>query len=512
MFVNKKSILVVAAGLTLGVSSCRKFLDVNTNPNTATAATVTTLLPAGQLNIGTALGCDMQINGSMWAGFWTQSPNASQYKIIEQYNPGQDNYSYLWDNLYTANENLFQLIKVADTQKKRHYKAIALLLQAYTFQLTTDAFGDVPFTQALRAQPADGYYLNPKYDSQAVVYTGIMKYIDSAEALLQQADASTPGDDDLIYHGKMDKWAKFGYTLKLRTLLRMSKVNPSKAQAGIVALYATPGVAFLGVGDDAAIQYGFSTANKNPLYAEASSATVGGTQNIVASSTVVDSMNSNNDYRVYAFFTTLTNGAVAGVPQGSFNINVASNTYSIPSAYVAGDAASTASSKAPVNLLTSYESYFLQAEALARGWATSTATDEDMFYAGVEASFNYYGTAISTETGVSASDASFYYINGDTATATFTPPTYWAVYPTAGTVTQKVRHIITGKWFAMCGNQGFEAWTEMRRTGYPDFFVKSVTAGGNGIPKRFLYPTTESVRNASFPGLSPLTTKMWWDL
>ncbi len=508
MFVNKK-IVIAAAGLILGVSSCRKFLDVNTNPNGATYATAATLLPAGELNIGTALGVDMQVNGSMWAGYWTQSPSASQYKIIEQYNTGQDNYSYLWDNLYTANENLFQLIKLADQQKKRHYKAIALLLQAYTYQLTTDAFGDVPFNQALRAQPADGGLVNPKYDSQRVVYNGIIKYVDSAEALIQQADAAGPSSDDLIYQGDMAKWAKFGYTLKLRTYLRMSKINPTAAQAGIAALYATPGVAFIGTGDDARIKYGFSTANKNPLYAEASSAVINGTQNIVGSSTVIDSMNSNDDYRAYIFFgALLSNGQVKGITQGNYNSNPAPGTYSIPNVYVGGAAGDARSSSAPVNFLTSYESYFLQAEAVVRGWASGN--DSSLFYKGVAASFNYYSSELSTEIGVDGATSYDIYVNGDVANSI--PAGYWAVYPYTGTATDRLRHIITGKWFAMCGNQGFEAWTEMRRTGYPDFFVPSVAAGSAALPKRFLYPTTESVRNSAFPGLLPLSTKMWWDL
>ncbi len=507
MFVNKKFI-IAAAGLILGASSCRKFLDVNTNPNIATYGTVATLLPAGELNIGTALGCDMQVNGSMWAGYWTQSPSASQYKIIEQYNTGQDNYSYLWDNLYTANENLFQLIKVADQQKKRHYKAVALLLQAYTYQLTTDAFGDVPFNQALRAQPADGSYTNPKYDSQVVVYNGVFKYIDSAVALINQADAAGPGADDLMYGGDMTKWMKFANTLKLRAYLRLSKINPTWAQTGIAALYATPGVSFIGTGDDAAIKYGFSTANKNPLYAEASSAVINGTQNIVGSSTVIDSMNSNDDYRAYVFFEALGSGQVQGITQGNYNSNPAPGTYSIPNVYVAGDAANARSTSAPVNLLTSYESYFLQAEVVARGWASGN--DSALFYKGVEASFNYYSAQLSTEIGVDGATSYDIYVNGDIANAI--PAGYWALYPYAGTPTQKLRHIITGKWFAMCGNQGFEAWTEMRRTGYPDFFVPSVAAGSAALPKRFLYPTTESVRNSAFPGLLPLSTKMWWDL
>ncbi|HNB82789.1 MAG TPA: SusD/RagB family nutrient-binding outer membrane lipoprotein, partial [Chitinophagaceae bacterium] len=87
------------------------------------------------------------------------------------------------------------------------------------------------------------------------------------------------------------------------------------------------------------------------------------------------------------------------------------------------------------------------------------------------------------------------------------------VYPVGGTMEEKIRHIITQKWFAMCGNQGFEAWTEQRRTGYPDFFVQSVNSLiGAKKPARFLYPTEEINLNANFPGLKTVDTRVWWDV
>ncbi len=504
MSINKKIIITVAAGLVLGVSSCRKFLDVNTNPNIAPIGTVQTLLPAGQLYITSALGVDLQITGSMWTGYWTQSPNASQYRSLEQYAPGQDAFSTAWENLYKANENFYQMYKLADSQKKKHYKALSLMMQAYTFQLITDAWGDAPFKQALKGQLADGGIINPKYDSQSVIYTGIMAYVDTAEALLAATDAAGPGSDDLIFGGDVTKWQKFGYTLKLRMLLRLSQKDPVTAQAGIAALYATPGVAFLGTGEDAVINFGYSTANKNPLYAEASSTTLGSTQNLVASSTCVDSMNSNTDDRAYIFYTYLSNGTVVGIQQGAYDITVAGGTYSIPSHYVGGDAQNSLSSKAPVNFISAAESYFLQAEVEARGWAVSGTTDSVLWANGIAASFNANSAAINTELG---------YTGATSYTQYMAAGGYWTMYPTTGTLSDKLRFILTQKWFAMCGNQGFESWNELRRTGYPDFFVRSVhSLIGAQNPKRFYYPTSESTRNSAFPGLQPITTKMWWDL
>ncbi len=510
MSINKKIIITVAAGLVLSVSSCRKFLDVNTNPNIAPTATVQTLLPAGQLYITSSLGVDLQITGSMWAGFWTQSPNSSQYRAIEQYAPGQDQFANGWENLYAANANFYQMYKLADSQKKKHYKALSLMLQAYTFQLLTDGWGDVPFKQALKGLPSDGGFLNPKYDSQAVVYSGVMSYIDSAEALLAQTDAAGPGSDDLIYGGDITKWQKFGYTLKLRMLMRLSERAPLVAQAGIAALYATPGVQFLGIGDDAKIIFGYSSTNKNPLYAEMTSTQLASTQNIVASSTAVDSFNSNFDDRAYIFYTYLSNGSVVGIPQGAYNLNVAGGTYSIPSEYTGGNAQAANSSKAPVNFLTSSESYFLQAEVEARGWAVTGSSDAAWFYAGINASFNQYNDAMLAVNGYTADSSYNRYID---AAGTGTGGGYWTLYPAGGTQADKLRYIITQKWFAMCGNQGFEAWNELRRTGYPDFFVRSSNSQiGAQDPVRLLYPTSESTRNSAFPGVQTVTTKMWWDL
>ncbi len=504
MSINKKIIITVAAGLVLGVSSCRKFLDVNTNPNATPKATVQTLLTGSQLTLTSALGVDLQIDGSMWAGYWTQSPNSSQYKTIEQYAPGQDAFTYPWDNLYSANENFFQMAKQAESENKKQYVAVSLLMRAYTFQLIADGWGDAPFGQALKGAPEDGGIVNPKYDSQRVIYTGCLKYIDSAEKIMHNSGGITPTTDDIVYSGDMTKWEKFGYTLKLKMLLRLAYIDPVWAQSGIAALYADSNVSFIGNGDDAVVKFGYSSTNKNPLNAEMTSTTLAGTQNIVGSSTFIDTMWAYNDNRIYVFYKPLSNGNFAGIRQGAYDISASASTYSIPASYVGADASSSTSKDAPVNLITSYESYFLQAEVAARNWAVGASTDEDLFYQGILANFNYYNTAITNETGVTGTQSYHNYVD--------TTGGYWTVYPASGTTEQRIRHIITQKWFAMCGNQGFEAWTEFRRTGYPDFFIPSKNSLiGSQLPKRFLYPTSESTRNSAFPGIAALTLNTWWD-
>ena len=66
----------------------------------------------------------------------------------------------------------------------------------------------------------------------------------------------------------------------------------------------------------------------------------------------------------------------------------------------------------------------------------------------------------------------------------------------------------------MCGTQGFEAWTEYRRTGYPNFLITSVTSvlGTGRTPLRFLYPNSEAVSNGNYPGTVALFQPVWWDV
>ena len=145
---------------------------------------------------------------------------------------------------------------------------------------------------------------------------------------------------------------------------------------------------------------------------------------------------------------------------------------------------------APVKFISAAESYFLQAEAVARTWAPGDV--DALFKAGIKASFDALG--------VPAADYN----------------TYVATAPDAqlpADMAGRIRVIITQKYYAMNGFQGFEAWTEWRRTGHPNILVKSQASalGTNELPARLLYPDTEITRNANFPGLKLITDKVWWD-
>lgn len=496
MSIKNALLIAITIGITVASSSCKKYLDVNKNPNVADTVTPGLLLSSSEVYIGSAIGENMQIFGSIWAQYWTQNPNSSQYRTIENYQPNSNDFDYPWNLLYSsAGEDLVRLQQIAASQNKKQYQAIALLLEAYEFQAITDAWGDVPYTEALKGLQSQGHITNPHFDAQKIVYNGILSLISQAQALIDPSDPSSPGGDDLIYGGDMTQWKKFANTLQLRVLLRLAYKDPSTAQAGIAALYVTT-PSFLDINDDAQINYSSTAGNRNPLYAEAS--VLNFTQNLVASRTCIDSMVSNNDYRREAFYTPGSTG-YTGIQQGNYNQVVGSGTYAVPSSYVGANFLDANSATAPVKLLTGYESKFLQAEAIVRGWVGGDA--QRLFIDGITASFL-------DKTWVNAYDTT-----ADSALSIYLHDAYWAHFPTGGSTEQKLRHIITQKWFSMCGNEGFEAWTEWRRTGYPDFFVVSATnLTGGKFPRRFLYPFGEVTENANFPGIVPVTTPVWWDI
>lgn len=481
-------IIAAVAGATMTASTgCKKFLDVNQNPNAPTTATDNLILPSTQAAIGMAVGNNLQVFGGIYAGYWTQNPTSSQYRSIEQYQSNASTFDRVWGILYN---DALQDIKLLEQSKNSSYVAIALIEKAYIYQLLTDAFGDVPLKDAIQGTAI----LSPRYDKQEEIYDSIFSWTKRGIALTT-VSTSNPGSDDLVFGGGtagMANWKRFGNTLLLRAYLRLSEVDPAKAQAGIQALYATT-PSFLTT--DAKIAYQNVGGNQNPLYAEGVG--LGRTQNIVASSTAVNAYIANNDtMRLKALYTpNAVAGRIIGIPQGSYATAVTPATApSAPAAITGGrfsSAAGAVASIAPVKLISASESNFLQAEAVARGWAPS-GDAEQLFLAGIKANFD----ALS----ISATDYNAYIATAPDAQIPADIP-------------GRIKAIITQKYYAMNGFQGFEAWTEYRRTGFPNFIVKSAasTLGTNDLPARLLYPETEITRNQNFPGVKLVTDKVWWD-
>lgn len=473
----------ILAIIIVGLTGCKKFLDINDNPNLATSTTPELSLPSAQAAIGHVLGNPLQIYGGIWGQFWTQSTKSSQYRSLERYSSvTTTSFDRPWRMIYSDGlQDLQEIFNYYQThQQYKQYAAIAYIMRAYVYQVATDAWGDIPLAEAIN--PAIS---SPHYTPQQQVYDSILDNIDKAISLIDVNAALTPKSDDLLFEGDMEQWLRFANTFKLRVLLRLSGVAPQKAAAGIQTLN---GAAFLE--SDAQINYSTTGGNQNPLFSEILA--LGRTQNLVASETAAKFMTDNKDPRAdifYLRYKAAGTDSIIGLPQGNYTSTT--SVWSIPSPVVGATGQNDASANAPVKFMSAAESYFLQAEAVVRGWLTSGMTAQDLFQAGIRASFESYDVP-----------------GADNYIAT-APAAQWP----AGTAAQ-IRAIIIQKWVAMNGNQSFEAWTEWRRTGYPDFFTISVTSqlGGGRMPLRLLYPSSEVTTNLNFPGIKQVYEPVWWDV
>jgi hypothetical protein len=148
----------------------------------------------------------------------------------------------------------------------------------------------------------------------------------------------------------------------------------------------------------------------------------------------------------------------------------------------------------PSYIMTYAEYSFIKAEAAERGWISGSAAQ---FYKdGITAAMQMWGV----------SDA-------DIATYLAQP----AVAYKGGQA--GLAQIGVQKWIALF-TQGFEAWSEWRRTGYPNLTPALNAATPDGqIPRRVVYPQTEqSFNNANLQsaitaqgGSDALNMRLWLD-
>jgi len=477
----------VSAILLIGIGSCKKdFLDVNQNENSPETVDVKFALPSAQSYLGYTMGNQLSIVGGFWVQYWTQGPNANQYANLDQYVHNSAEADRPWEALYAG--TLKDLQYIYETAKKdstkKNYGAIARILQAYTYQVITDAWGDAPFSEALKG---DADNVAPHFDNQEAIYDGLLEMVTEGQNMLDDA-AVTPTTDDLIYNGDLFLWYEFANTLKLKLLLRQSEIRPSVAQAAISEMFAN-GEPFIAEGEDAKLYYADAKFQQSPLYTTA--VALNTTSNIYGSKTIIDYMSTLGDPRLDDFFDPNGAGFVTGLQQGEGKLlggNQSDASWSRPSEQIIGPTAATV-------LISAAESNFLQAEAIARGWGSGD--DQAAYEAGVTASWDSWANS----SAAAATDLAPYLASDSVA------------YPAGGTTADKLKVILTQKWIAMTGNQNFEAWTEWRRTGIPSFFQPSLTSVlGTGVfPKRMVYPSSEVTSNTNFPGIKTVTVNVWWD-
>ncbi len=397
------------------------------------------------------------------------------------------------ENFFGAYSGHLKDLQVAMNQAAEadddNWVAVAKILTAYAYQNITDAYGDIPYSEALKADDPDNPNIFPKYDSQESIYSDLIVQLKAANTMIDAT--KNIGSADIVFNGDMMRWKRFSNSLLLRVYMRMSLVDPATAQAGIEEIAGNSST--YPVIDDvsnAAFKYWLpeDATYRSPYYMTPGQEAI--QQNAMAAY-IVDFMKARNDLRLTVYAEPAANsGEYVGLPLGTLGQNT-------PDLSIEG-IAEFQSDDTPTRLMRYSEVLFIYAEAALNGWNVGMSA-KDAYEAAITASFDEYGLEIGSY--LSEPDVAF---NGGS----------------------DQRELIGDqKWCALFPD-GYQGFAEVRRTGYPTYVATTEPVEslypGRGVIKRLPYPYSEAIDNpdsfnaaiSTQPGIvdEKFGKGVWWDI
>ncbi|SOD79232.1 SusD/RagB family nutrient-binding outer membrane lipoprotein [Spirosoma fluviale] len=502
--------LILVAFLTLVGSACNKsYLDINTNPNTLPTASPSFVF-TNALNTTTANVINANETGSYWSGQWTQGNGYIISTTIFAYNFTNGDFNY-WDGYYDNLQDYQFVINNADAYSQKYLKGPAKVMKAMLFHQMVDMYGNVPYSDALKG----GAVLAPKFDDQKAIYESLITLLDEAIVDLKANPfASAFTGSDIVFKGNTTKWAQFANSLKMRLLMRQSRISGRDSYIKTeINKIVTEGSGFI-AGEEVGVggpSFYLATAGKlNPIYERWGYSANGAKQALNnyprLTKFLFDGLKASGDtlrLKRIAYANGGESTGTAGVstqkeivanyngtPFGASSGYLPANTSSLgPSLLVKGDFSR------PFILMTAAEVQFLLAEAKQRySDVTLPNTAQAYFEAGITQSFRVLGASTAGATAFKGSKVNNY---------------DWEAS------TDKLAAIATQKWIALTNFSGLEAWTEYRRTNLPAI-PQSMQVPDSKRPVRFFYPNTEAGSNAanvSAQGtIDAFGTRLFWDV
>lgn len=487
--------VTVAMGLAvfLVLAGCDShFADVNTNPNEPEEVTPNLLLPDIIRN---------SVNTSVNTAHTTGNL-VLQYVSKVSFATGIDRYDWssvgYWDDLYGDLRNVEDMTRIARERDNSGYEGVGLVLKSWLFSMLTNAYGDIPYSEAHSVLDGED---TPAYDRQEEVYVALLSDLETANDLLA-GSSSEALQGDILYDGDLTKWRKLANSLRLRLLMRLSEkqgeIRDVDVRDAFSQIVSTPSQnpVFEANADNAALEYLDSRPNQWPRH----TSRVGTFRTYRMSQTLTDTLTALDDPRLSTFADTTVASEPAncdvldtyvGVPNGltddaSNEFNGGRDCQSSLNTVRYFESPNTAEGL----IMTYAEVLFLKAEAAEREWINSNA--ESHYEAGIEASMNQYDHAV----------PSGYLSNSRVAYA-------------SGDQDRALEQIGTQKWIAFFYT-GMEGWFNWRRTGHPNVEPSVDNVNSDQIPVRFRYPESEQALNADSyqsaierQGPNNINTEMW---
>lgn len=471
---------ILATLLVLG--SCKKnFKEINTNPNTSEFALPQALLaPAITAIVSANMSRSQRINNELMQV--TINIGDTDGRIF-RYEVRSAEADYLWNAWYIELTNFKDIYKGGEDNNNSSYMAVSLIMQAYVYSLLTDTYGDIPFSESNHAK--EGNY-RPKFDKQEDIYPQLFKMLEEANTLLREAgndkNAITSASDPL-FAGDRSKWRKFGNSLYLRLLLRVSGKADATQMAKIKEVIDANASNYpvMESNDDSAILRWSGTA---PYVSPFNTIRNGDWYGPKLGSFFVDALNSWSDPRIQKW-GTLYNGEYAGMESGYAVGNTPEPKSSFP--------VSLKTDPLLGNVMNYSELQFIFAEAAARGWITSKSA-KTSYENGATSNIALWGFDVPNNY------------------RTFDKVKYEETY----TLDQKIELIQRQKYYALFFTD-LQQWFEYRRTGHPVLPKGPGLSNGGVMPARLTYPVyVQSANRANYQavvaaqGADNISTQVWW--
>lgn len=462
--------------------------------------------------------------------------------------------SRIWTSFYTQSlKNIIDAqYRTAEDAEKVNINSVLRIYRVYLMSIITDTYGDAPFSEAGLGF-LEGKF-NPKYDKQEDIYNAFFLELEDAVNKIDPTKDKVTGD--LIYAGDVTKWQQLANSLRLRFAMRISNVNPTKAQTEFENALAANGGVITDASSDALIKYmtiafsfgqeAYSDYRGNSLSQLLFGNDPANNPSYLCS-TFFNQLYNSGDPRTFKISRCYYDGLMSATsPDNRVDITQEMIEKGIafsprdPGAYswepwptgydsdicaelAVNNPSVTATmarevepklannflkSDNPGVVMTSAEVKFLMAEATVKKWNVGSVSAEDLYKQGVRAAIDFltdnYGCTATT-------DAEFDAFIQDKGAFGHTD-------------NQKLEAINTQAWILHFTNPA-ECWANVRRSGYPklkspaEYGFEQYLTGGTEIPVRLCYPVLESSYNKKsyneaierMGGTDNWHSLLWWD-
>ncbi len=234
----KKKLLhiLLLSAVLINTVGCKKYLDINSDPDTPQQPDVSSVFPAMLAAIPRGTQYDARYVSKYIQNF-AQNAAANAWDVHghQNYPNPSDVGGDIWRQCYYGlGSNLNYIIENGKRKGQWDYVGAAYALKAMIFQMCTDEYGEIIYTEAFKENTSLF-----KYDDQQVVYKGVDSLCRLALIYLQRTDLSPSNSllvrGDYIYDGSNAKWIKFVNGLLAKNFHRMT--NKSSYMADSVIYY-----------------------------------------------------------------------------------------------------------------------------------------------------------------------------------------------------------------------------------------------------------------------------------